>query len=65
LTTTLLLSSYGYPILECISSNKLKGLDAYGAVLGVIQTSVLWLGSLSLYEISALSLPTTLIGTPG
>jgi hypothetical protein len=29
----------------------------YGAILGVIQISVLWLGSLALYEVFALFLP--------
>ena len=51
LTLILYLSGYGFPALECIGSNKLKGLDAYGAVLGLVQTSVLWLGSLSMFEI--------------
>lgn len=50
LTLILYLSGYGFPVLECIGSNKLKGLNAYGAVLGLIQISVLWLGSLSLYD---------------
>jgi hypothetical protein len=48
----LLNSSYGRPILGCIADQKLRGLDEYGAILGLIQMIVLWIGSISLYGIS-------------
>lgn len=47
----LLYSSYHHPIVGCIADQKLRGLDAYGAVLGLVQITVLWLGSISLYEV--------------
>ena len=37
----LLYSSYGRPILGYIADQKLRGLDAYGAILGLIQMTVL------------------------
>lgn len=50
LSTILLLSCYHYPVLRCIGDNQLTGLDAYGAVLGLVQITALWLGSVLLYE---------------
>jgi hypothetical protein len=49
----LLYSSYGRPILGCIADQKLRGLDAYGAILGLIQMTVLWIGSIALYGLSS------------
>ena len=45
----LVYSSFGRPIMGCVADRKLRGLDAYGAILGLIQMTVLWIGSISLY----------------
>jgi len=44
-TTILLLSCYHYPVLECIRNQDLKGLDGYGASLGLTQITEQLLGS--------------------
>jgi len=47
-----LLSCFRFPVLECITkgrgSRRLIGLDAYGAVLGLLQVAVLCIGSWTL-----------------
>ena len=44
---------YSYHIIGYIADRKLKGLAAYGAMLGLIQMTILWIGSISLYDISS------------
>ena len=44
-TTMLLVSCCHYPVLECIWNREVKGLDGYGASLGLIQITAQWLGS--------------------
>jgi hypothetical protein len=39
-TTILLLSCYRYPVLQRNRNRDLKGLDSYGASLGLIQITV-------------------------
>lgn len=41
-------SSYGRPIADCIKDGELTGMDAYSVVVGPVQMTVLWLGSLFL-----------------
>lgn len=47
-TLVMLYSSYGRPVVDCIKDQKIRGLDAYGAVVGAVQMCVLWFGSLLL-----------------
>lgn len=41
----MLYSSYGRPLMDCIKDRKLRGVDAYGAIVGLVQITVLWIGS--------------------
>lgn len=41
--------SWHLPIIPCIFDQKLKGFNAWGAILGMVQHTVLWLGSATLY----------------
>lgn len=47
-TLVMIYSSYGRPIVDCINDQKLRGLDAYGAIIGLVQMTVLWIGSMLL-----------------
>ena len=44
---------YSYHVIGYIKDQKLNGLAAYGASLGLIQMTILWIGSISLYRISS------------
>lgn len=41
----MLCSSYGRPLMDCIKDHKLRGLEAYGAIVGLVQITILWIGS--------------------
>ena len=40
--------TWARPVLTCLKDQKIKGLDAYGAVIGWVQMTVLWIGSIVL-----------------
>lgn len=44
----MLYSSYGRPITNCIKDQELTGFNAYGALVGPLQFTILWIGSLIL-----------------
>lgn len=44
---------YSYHVIGYIKDQKLNGLAAYGASLGLIQMTILWIGSISLYDVSS------------
>ncbi|KAL9622045.1 MAG: hypothetical protein Q9160_003544 [Pyrenula sp. 1 TL-2023] len=44
----LLFSCYRYPVLSCIAKRELCTLDAYAAILGLLQVAFIWLGSVML-----------------
>ena len=48
LANILLLSSYRYPVLECIADGDLEGAAAFGALLGLVQVVLQWLCSMML-----------------
>ena len=46
LANILLLSSYRFPVLSCVASGEIRGFEAFGVLLGLLQATVLWIGSI-------------------